>query len=154
MLSEFPKYAGINTNLFYTPNLYLGNHVKQPVWSTKMNLKIQSRAMKLSAGLKRNVVKRVQNAFYVRQDCIQRINVKLSDINGPHGGVDKRCQIHLIVPHMPDIIVKETQQNIYSAVYHACVRAKDALDRKLSRMRVRKRNPDLLLQQSELANFS
>ena len=121
-----------------------------------MNLNIQSHAMKLSGALKRNVIKRVQNTFNVRQDCIQRIHVRLSDINGPHGGIDKRCQIHLIVPHMPDIVIKETQENIYSAVYHACVRAKDALDRKLTRMRARKqkRSASLLMQQAELTSFS
>lgn len=98
-----------------------------------MNLHVQSKSFSLTKMLKKYVNKKVASSINPREDYIQRVNVHLSDINGPHGGVDKRCHVHLVMSHMPDIVIRDTQENLYTAIDRAFSRAKVALTRKLSR---------------------
>ena len=104
-----------------------------------MNLHIQSKTFSLTGALKQYVKRKVDSVIQQRADHIQRINVNLSDINGPHGGIDKRCQVHLVIPRMPDIVIQDTQANLYNAIDSAISRAKVALSRKLARRQVKSR---------------
>jgi ribosomal subunit interface protein len=106
----------------------------------KMNVDVQTRSFSLTSALRRYVKKRLSNLINTRDDHVRRINVRLSDINGPHGGIDKRCHVHLIVPHLADIVIEETQDNMYSAIDRAVDRAKEVLQRRISRQRDRKRS--------------
>ena len=105
-----------------------------------MNLHIQSKTFSLTGALKQYVKRKVDSVIQQRADHIQRINVNLSDINGPHGGIDKRCQVHLVIPRMPDIVIQDTQSNLYSAIDSAISRAKVALSRKLTRRQIKNRH--------------
>lgn len=105
-----------------------------------MQIFIQSRSFSLTQALRRHVEQKIKAALERRADDIMRINVRLSDINGPHGGIDKRCFVHVVVPHQADIIIEETQNNLYSAVHSACARARSVLSRKLSRHKFKKRS--------------
>ncbi|MDJ0880060.1 MAG: HPF/RaiA family ribosome-associated protein [Gammaproteobacteria bacterium] len=98
-----------------------------------MQIDIQSRSFSLTQALQRYVKKKIQSHLDRRADHIMRVNVRLSDINGPHGGVDKRCVVHLVLPQQADIVIGETQSNLYSAINACCVRARSVLSRKLSR---------------------
>ena len=37
------------------------------------------------------------------------VAVRLSDINGPKGGLDKHCHLQLRLRGLPDIVVKDTE---------------------------------------------
>lgn len=58
--------------------------------------------------------------------------MRLSDINGPRGGVDKTCDIRLDagLPHA--VVIRERQASIYAAIAYAMDRAERALRRNLS----------------------
>lgn len=112
-----------------------------------MNLDVQARSFNLTRSLKHYLNKRIRSSILPRAEHIRRINVRLSDINGPHGGVDKRCHLHVILPHIPDVVIEETQDNLYSAIDMAIARARGVLDRKLSRQRDRKRSTFLTFDQ-------
>lgn len=106
-----------------------------------MIVDIQSRPFSLTSPLRRYVRNKIQSSIEARTDAIQRIDVRLSDINGPHGGIDKRCHIHLVIPQQAAIVIKDTQENLYIAIDRAIARAREVLDRKLSRKRQLTQNP-------------
>lgn len=112
-----------------------------------MNLDIQARSFNLTLSLNNYIQRKISASIFSRAEHIRRINVRLSDINGPHGGIDKRCHLHVIVPHLPDVIIEETQDNLYSAIDAAIARTREVLDRKLTRQRDRKRSSFSSLQQ-------
>lgn len=100
-----------------------------------MEIDIQARNFLLTDGLKRHVQRRVLFAVGRFKDKVHRVIVRLSDINGPRGGVDKRCQLLLRVDGMPDIVVADTEMDLYSAIDRAADRAGRTLGRYLRRAR-------------------
>ena len=100
-----------------------------------MQINIQARDFKLTEAIRDYVIRRLRFAFSVRDDHINSIKVRLSDINGPRGGADKRCKIQISLPHFVDIVIKDTQTDLYVAIDRAVDRARRTLDRKLARRR-------------------
>ena len=68
-----------------------------------MQIDIQARNFPLTNGLRGHVKRRPGFALSTRDEHIQRVKVRLSDIIGPRGGEDKCCHIG-IIPHLPDVI--------------------------------------------------
>ena len=67
-----------------------------------------------------------------------RAAVRLSDENGPRGGLDMRCSMVLVLPGMPDLVIEDTRDDIYRAIDYAA----DRLGRNLARRLERKRAVD------------
>jgi ribosome-associated translation inhibitor RaiA len=61
--------------------------------------------------------------------------VRLSDVNGPRGGEDKRCHIEVRLRGMPDVVIVDTEADLYVAIDRATERAGRALVRRLERRR-------------------
>jgi putative sigma-54 modulation protein len=106
-----------------------------------MNIQIQARNFSLTDALKSHVRKRIKYALNAGADQIQRIQVRLSDINGPRGGVDKRCLIQVSLAGNTDIIIADTHSDLYAAIGQATGRLSKTLSRKLNRLRRRERTP-------------
>lgn len=51
-----------------------------------------------------------------------RACVGLAAINGPRGGVDKRCQIVLKLAGQNSIVIEDTEADLYFAIDRACER--------------------------------
>ncbi len=62
---------------------------------------------------------------------IRALSIRLADINGPRGGVDKRCDIRVDVGLRNQVIVCERQANLHAAVAFAMERAERAVERQL-----------------------
>jgi hypothetical protein len=56
-----------------------------------------------------------------------RVRVHLSDINGPRGGIDKRCQIELITDGGKPVVVTSLARDWFSALQSALARATRSL---------------------------
>ncbi|MFQ5488034.1 MAG: hypothetical protein ACE5ET_06285, partial [Gammaproteobacteria bacterium] len=65
--------------------------------------------------------------------------VRVSDINGPRGGADKCCQIQVILSHVPNVIIKDTETDLYVAIDRAADRAGRTVGRRLARQRIKGR---------------
>jgi ribosomal subunit interface protein len=100
-----------------------------------MQINIQARDFSLTKSLRSHVERRIGFALSTRYDRIKRILVRLSDINGPRGGNDKCCQLHVVMPGQADVIIEDTQANLYVAIDRAADRASRAVTRKLARLR-------------------
>ena len=102
-----------------------------------MKIFIQARQFKLTGALRNHVQRRLDSALNKHDRQIIHVLVSLSDINGPRGGVDKCCQVRLMMPGRPVVIVNDIQSNLYLAIDRAVARTKRTL-RELIRSRADK----------------
>jgi len=100
-----------------------------------MQIIIQARGFDLTAGLREHVERRLYFALDWAHDHVSRISVVLSDVNGPRGGEDKRCRIQVAVPGTADVVVEDTQADLYVAIDRTVDRAGRTLVRRLARQR-------------------
>jgi hypothetical protein len=67
------------------------------------------------------------------------IRVSLEDVNGPQGGVDIRCRIEAYFRPRGSITVSALAIDEYSATAEAATRARELVDRRVKRIRSRRR---------------
>jgi ribosome-associated translation inhibitor RaiA len=59
--------------------------------------------------------------------------MRLSDINGPRGGVDKHCHLQVVLKGLPDVVIEDTEADMYVAINRAVDRAGRTVVRKINR---------------------
>lgn len=69
------------------------------------------------------------------RDQIKWARIKVADVNGPRGGVDKRCVVQLRLRNLPDVIFAITEVEARSAIDRAADRVAQVLARRLERQR-------------------
>jgi ribosomal subunit interface protein len=99
-----------------------------------MQLEIQARDFQLTEALRAYIERRLSFALSSRYEQIQRIVVRLSDINGTRGGIDKRCQIQVKLPRLRDIVIEDTESDLYVAIDRATDRVSRTVARRLARL--------------------
>ncbi len=114
-----------------------------------MQINIHARNFTLTRALRTHVERRLNFALSTRDIHIQRILVRLSDINGPRGGADKCCHIQIILPHLPDVVIEDIEMDLYTAIDRATERAGRTVGRRLTRQRDRSRSFNLLNTESK-----
>ncbi len=105
-----------------------------------MQIDIQARNFSLTEALRSHIERRLAFALGTRDHHIRRIVVRLSDINGPRGGIDKHCHLQVLLAHMPDVVIEDTESDLYAAIDRACDRAGRTVGRRLDRQRIRGRS--------------
>lgn len=100
-----------------------------------MQIEIQARNFPLTQAMRGHVERRLGYALSTRYEHIERILVRLSDINGPRGGNDKCCHIQVILPQLADVVVEDTESNLYAAIDRAADRVSRTVARRLTRQR-------------------
>ena len=104
-----------------------------------MRIDIRFRSLQDSASLRAHIARRVQSQVRRLGKALHGIVIRLSDVNGPKGGVDKRCQVVLRRPGLRPITVEEQSVDAYAAVDIAFERAARAAGRERERVRSRRR---------------
>ena len=115
-----------------------------------MQIDIQTRNFPLTDALRNHAKRRLRFALACCDDHIQRVVMRLSDINGPRGGKDKRCHLQVVLAGLPDVLIEDVEADLYVAIDRATDRAGRTVIRKLSRQqtlirRVRPLNLDMQL---------
>ena len=116
-----------------------------------MRIEMQARDFSLTYALRSHIERRLGYAFSSYYHYIECINVRLSDINGPRGGSDKRCNLHIVLPNYADVVVKDTESDMYVAIDRAIDRARRAVARNIVRQRhkaIRSKVDNILSEQS------
>ncbi len=100
-----------------------------------MKADIQAHGFSVTEGLRSYATQRLQFALDRNDGHIMGVRVRLADINGPRGGVDKRCQIDLVLAGQNSIVVEDIETDLYAAIDRASDRCARTLERRLARMR-------------------
>jgi len=85
-----------------------------------MEIEVRFRDLKASEALRHHTVRRLEMALDRFADELTRVVVRLSDVNGPKGGVDKRCHLTLKGPRVGVLTVHQLSAEVTSAVGMAC----------------------------------
>ena len=97
-----------------------------------MQIAIQAHGFSLTDALERHVQNRLQFAFSRVSGRVRRILVTLSVINGPRGGVDKRCLLEVRLDGLSSVVVQDIQTDLYTAIDRAAGRAARSVMRRLA----------------------
>lgn len=111
-----------------------------------MQIDIQSRGFSLTDALHNYTQRRLHFAMSYCSDHINRLVVRLSDVNGPRGGADKRCRIEIVLAGIPNVVVEDIEVDMYAAIDRACDRARRTVVRRVDRQLtlIRQREPLVL----------
>jgi ribosomal subunit interface protein len=104
-----------------------------------MNIEFRSQDFKVSEALQRYSERRLGSALRKFSKGIGRVTVRLSDLNGPRGGADKRCQITASVLPSQAVSLQAVDADLYAAIDRAATRLERALVRSLGRTRESRR---------------
>ena len=98
-----------------------------------MNIFINSAKLKSESGINEYIEYRIGFAFSRTRRFIRAIEVALTDINGPKGGIDQQCKI-IVQPYAsPTIVIMERQSKIKHAVDRSITRASRNLSQQIKR---------------------
>ena len=89
----------------------------------------------MTSALRAYTEQRLATALGWARHHMRRLAVSLSDINGPRGGVDKRCKIQVQLGGGREVIIEDTEADLYAAIDRAADRADRALVRQVGRRR-------------------
>jgi CBS domain-containing protein len=67
---------------------------------------------------------------------IERASVRIEDVNGPRGGVDKRCRIKIVLIGLPSVVVEEQHHSLQAAMDSALARAEHAVRSAVQKRRI------------------
>ncbi len=104
-----------------------------------MQIDIQAPSFSLTEALRNHAERRLRFSLTYCDEHIQRVIMRLSDINGPRGGADKCCHLRVVLAGLPDVVVEDIQADLYVAIGRAATRAGRTIGRRLTRRRDRDR---------------
>lgn len=88
-----------------------------------MQVYMLAKGFMITPALSNYLERRIGMSLSPAKDRIQNIAIRLRDLNGPRGGRDMLCQVSITIPGSPTVVVKEIQENMYSAIDGAIKRA-------------------------------
>jgi ribosome-associated translation inhibitor RaiA len=97
-----------------------------------MQIALQADGFSLTDALEKHVQDRLRFTFSRVAGRVRRILVTLSDINGPRGGVDKRCLIEVRLDGLSTVVIQDIQTDLYIAIDRAAGRAARSVMRRLA----------------------
>lgn len=100
-----------------------------------MRVTIQANGFVLTEALRSYTEQRLSMALGWAGQHMRRLAVSLSDINGPRGGIDKRCKIQVQLGGGKEVIIEDTEADLYVAIDRAADRADRAVVRQVERKR-------------------
>jgi ribosomal subunit interface protein len=97
-----------------------------------MQVSIQSSSFTLTDALRNHVQTRLGFTFSRARNRVRLVQVRLSDLNGPRGGIDKRCLVKVCMEGLTDVVVEDVQPDMYHAIDRAADRAARTVMRRLA----------------------
>jgi putative sigma-54 modulation protein len=98
-------------------------------------ISVRSQGFALTQALRDYALRRAQAALQIATHELRGIAVQLSDTNGPRGGNDKRCALHISLGQGRTLRVVDVQSDMYAAIDCAFDRCKQSLARRLRKAR-------------------
>ncbi len=105
-----------------------------------MQINIQAKQFSLTDALRDHAECKLLSTLTCCDEHIQKVIMRLSDINGPRGGEDKCCHLQVVLAGLPSVVVKDIQADMYVAIDRATDRAGRTVVRKLDRQQTLQRH--------------
>jgi putative sigma-54 modulation protein len=99
-----------------------------------MQIEIRTRGIEMTSALRQQIERRILFALDRFGAEVTSVLVRLDDINGPRGGVDKRCHIVVVGARIGALTVDEVDADVHMAVERALERAARTVRRTLERL--------------------
>jgi putative sigma-54 modulation protein len=104
-----------------------------------MERSIKSQGLDLSDSLRSYAEQRLRFSLGGFVTQLNGVELRLADINGPRGGIDKTCAIKVMLRGFGIVFARAAGENAYSTVDLAAARIRSAVARTLSRRRGNRR---------------
>lgn len=100
-----------------------------------MRIEIHTGKFSLTHQLREHIERRILFALSWAHHNLDKVTLRIDDINGPKGGVDKSCRIQIPIAGGKPVVIEEVQSDLHIAIDRAIERAGRALSRQLARKR-------------------
>jgi putative sigma-54 modulation protein len=100
-----------------------------------MQIEIKTRGIETTNELRSRVERRIRFALGRFGAEVSSVLVRLDDINGPRGGVDKRCHVVIAGARIGGVTIDALDADMIVAVELALARAARSVRRSLERLR-------------------
>ena len=117
-----------------------------------MQISIQARQFSLTDALRNHAEQRLRSTLTCCNEQIQRVVMRLSDINGPRGGIDKCCHLQVVLAGLPDVVIEDIEADMYVAIDRATDRAGRTVVRKIDRQQTLLRQTPPLEPKTEVSD--
>ena len=99
-----------------------------------MRLTIRLQGIEPSAPLRQYAQRRTYAALSKFGSQVTKVDVRFADVNGPKGGIDSRCDVHVHGPRIGKLTVRELTTDGYVAVTLGMARMARLIGRRLDRL--------------------
>jgi len=116
-----------------------------------MQFEIRGMDISMSQALRDHIERRLRFALDRFARRVRQVRVKVGDLNGPRGGIDKCCKLAISLDRSSTIVVESHASNVYGAVDCVADKAATCIGRILKRPHGRNplmRVAELLFQES------
>lgn len=100
-----------------------------------MDIRIMDGSIETSQAQYDYIMNKVGAAARRLKDAACTVDVRLTDSNGPKGGIDKHCSIVVTPPGLATLRVQEAAGDYYAAIDAAAATLKTSLTRALERIK-------------------
>ena len=100
-----------------------------------MQTVIHSNDFELTSALNSFIKQHTKKSMRACSDQVERIVVRLKDVNGPKGGDDKECSVEVKLANFAPIVVRKRSSDAYASIRQALGRASRTTLRKLGKRR-------------------
>ena len=100
-----------------------------------MRLDIRSRNVAVTSELRQHIDRRVGQALNRFEQHVGSVQVALTDVNGPKGGLDKVCRLTVVVAGCDQIAVTEYGSNLFRIVDRVADRVKQRVSSVIEKVR-------------------
>ncbi|MFC1773062.1 HPF/RaiA family ribosome-associated protein [Pseudomonadota bacterium] len=97
-----------------------------------MKISIQCKGFSLTSAIAGQVHKRLQRLLGQGIRRMRRVDIILSELNGPGGSVDKRCLIKVSIDGLLPVVIDDIQSDLYIAIDRAADRASRTVLRRMA----------------------
>jgi putative sigma-54 modulation protein len=96
-----------------------------------MKINIQSRQVELDKDIEAHIQRKLKLAFSRVEHNITSIYISLSDVTSKIGLSNTHCHLQIGIIDMPDMVIEDTQSDLYFAIDRVLQKASHSLTRKL-----------------------
>lgn len=98
-----------------------------------MQFEIHAKDIPISEPLRVHIERRFSFALERFAMRITKVCVNVGDLNGPKGGVDKRCRVAIVIMPSTTVVMEGRDSDIYAAIGRVADKAGRCIGRRLKR---------------------